>query len=213
VTERWRRTISAAGAVLLALGAAAGCGDDDEATTPGNEAADAGSDSTGDDTGPGDAGETSDDAGTGSDEESGVVLEADGLVVAGDDLSFARTTIEAAIDALSQQLGDDYEQNDLDDCGEGPMTAVSHPDLSTYFSDGTLAGWHARRSGELRTADGIGVGSTRRELDDAYGDGLIVEESSLGIEWSGDGVSGTLDSDGEDGTVEDLWAGSTCIAR
>lgn len=125
------------------------------------------------------------------------------------DLASTKTALEKQTDSKGQE-------EDLTDCGEGPLHVVTFPGLSAYFKDGKLAGWSVRSGATLAftTAQGIGLGTTREELDDAYGDGLKVDETSLGTEWTApDGISGILESDAADAETETLWAGMSCIAR
>jgi hypothetical protein len=83
--------------------------------------------------------------------------------------------------------------------------------LQLTFQDGKFAGWTINAAASpLRTAKGIGVGSTRQELDAAYTD-LTVEDSSLGLLFSSGQLTGLLDIDGIEGLVTDIWAGTVCL--
>jgi hypothetical protein len=64
---------------------------------------------------------------------------------------------------------------------------------------------------QFRTTAGIGIGSTRRELDAAYQ--AEVAESTLGQEFTAGEIGGLLTSAAPDGRVEALWAGMTCHFR
>jgi hypothetical protein len=69
-----------------------------------------------------------------------------------------------------------------------------------------------RESGDtLTTVSGIGLGSTRAELEAAYD--AEVAPSSLGIEFHAGGLAGLLDSSRPDARVVSLWAGLACVAR
>lgn len=86
------------------------------------------------------------------------------------------------------------------------------PGLTTWFADGEFVGWTVRDEGEsLTTMSGIGVGSTRGELESAYT--IEVIPSTLGVEFIAGGLAGLLDGDGADSRITHLWAGVTCIAR
>ena len=130
---------------------------------------------------------------------------------------FEETTRDELVDALDEHLGVDGLPTDLDSCGEGPMEAVRYPGISTYYQDDLFAGWFLDDSPEsevFRTVDDIGIGSTKQDLDEAYGGEISIEETSLGIEWmSSTGFSGTLTEHSQEGTVDHLWAGMACIAR
>jgi len=84
--------------------------------------------------------------------------------------------------------------------------------LTLSFSGDRFVGWFIGSSdGRLTTASGVGVGSTRSELDDSYA--VDVFTSSLGTEFSAGGMAGILLSPEPDARVTHLWAGENCIAR
>lgn len=100
------------------------------------------------------------------------------------------------------------------DCGAGPTKNTQWSDgLSLLFQNDRLVGWSVndRSDGKLTTLTGLGVGSTRADLDDAYD--ATVEESSLGHEFQAGDLGGLLSGDGAQATVTDLWAGVTCAFR
>jgi len=100
------------------------------------------------------------------------------------------------------------------DCGAGPVAYANWPDgLSLVFQDGRFAGWvlDGRAAGAITTAAGIGPGSTRARLADAYA--VTVEPSSLGTEFRAGEISSVLDGAGTRATITDMWAGVSCIAR
>jgi hypothetical protein len=84
--------------------------------------------------------------------------------------------------------------------------------LTLSFSGDRFVGWFiGSADGRLATASGVGVGSTRSELDDSYA--VDVFTSSLGTEFSAGGMAGILLSPEPDARVTHLWAGENCIAR
>lgn len=102
------------------------------------------------------------------------------------------------------------------DCGAGPVAFAGWPDgLSLLFQDGRFVGWGLDiRSGiGVRTADGIGIGSTRAELDDAMGPPLQVRKTTLGTEFSAGEYHGLFENGRPDARITDLWAGVSCVAR
>lgn len=102
------------------------------------------------------------------------------------------------------------------DCGMGPVLVAGWPDgLSLLFQDGRFVGWGLdnRSNGGVSTADGIGIGSSRAELDDAIGPPLQVRISTLGTEFSAGGYQGLLESGRPDARITDMWAGVSCVAR
>lgn len=115
---------------------------------------------------------------------------------------------------VSSALGSPIEQARNEDCGAGALDyAAFREGLSLYFQDGKFAGWDldGRENGKFATADGIGIGSTRKALE-ASGP-VTVEESTIGQEFMLGEMSGLLSSAAADGKVTNLWAGVTCIAR
>lgn len=144
-----------------------------------------------------------------------VLLEPDHVVVPGQDpLQFDEADQDTATAALEAVLGAPTGDEFVAECPSGPVDAVSWGGLDLYFADGTLAGWYLDepQPAGVSVSGGVGLGTTRNELEEAFAD-LTVEGSTIGTEWLGGGVSGTLSSDGEDGKVEVVWAGLTCIAR
>ena len=102
------------------------------------------------------------------------------------------------------------------ECGAGPMEIAEFPNgLSLLFQEGRLVGWSidGRTGNRLATAAGIGTGgSTRADVEAAY-PGATIEESTLGQEFSAEGIGGLLGGAGPDARVTALWAGTTCMFR
>jgi hypothetical protein len=143
-----------------------------------------------------------------------IVLEGTGLRIAGASppRTIAFEAPEAAtIEALTAALGGPpAERGENEECGEGALQFAAWRDrLTVWFQEGRFAGWDA--GGDLRTAGGVGVGSSRAEA--AALPGFEVEQSSLGVEFRAEGLSGILASNAPDARVTDLWAGSTCVFR
>ncbi len=105
------------------------------------------------------------------------------------------------------------------ECGAGPLFSYDWPNgLSVLFQDGAFAGWSLRAPADsvsnqpvLTTFSGLGLGSSRSDLTDAYD--AEITETSLGTEFSAGALSGLLSSAAPDATVAHLWAGTTCIFR
>ena len=94
------------------------------------------------------------------------------------------------------------------------MTVVDWaPGFTVLFDGAGFAGWSVREgaAGAPRTAAGLGIGSTRADLDAAYS--ATVGPSTLGTEFTAGGIAGLLDGAGPDAVVTNLWAGNACIAR
>jgi hypothetical protein len=81
-----------------------------------------------------------------------------------------------------------------------------------WFSKERFAGWSAVPSpAPAATVTGVRVGSSRRELEDAYA--VKIGKSTLGTEFSAGALGGLLDSAGPDAKITHMWAGATCLAR
>lgn len=98
------------------------------------------------------------------------------------------------------------------ECGAGPTQFAEYPNgLQLAFQDDRFAGWFLDAPG-LTTADGVGVGTRRADLQSAR-EIEIVPDSTLGVEFTSGDLGGFLSSEGPDGTVESLYAGLTCFFR
>ena len=117
-------------------------------------------------------------------------------VVAALDASFGATAVEQGVNA---------------ECGAGPI-------LHARWANGFVAlsqeedflGWDSREPG-LTTADGIGIGSTRAELEASRE--VEVEETTLGVEFTAGGLGGLFASSEPVAPITSLWAGLTCHFR
>ena len=122
-------------------------------------------------------------------------------------LSFGLAQAEA-VAAATAAFGAPTGEEHNDECGEGPMDFVNFRDLSLGFQDGRLAGWSLDGPmPSLRTAAGLAIGAPRSAL----GDAAIDRESTLGPEFSVDGVGGLFDD--RERAVVALWAGRVCQFR
>lgn len=102
------------------------------------------------------------------------------------------------------------------DCGAGPVQYANWADgLTLAFQNGRFAGWSldGRAAGGITTADGIGIGTTRAELDSAIGTPLDVRETSLGTEFTAGAYNGLFDGRVANSRVTDIWTGVNCVAR
>ena len=124
----------------------------------------------------------------------------------------------AAVDAVAAVLGGPDEEGDQPECPAGPATFARFADpergLLLTMQDDALVGWSVAQRSTLTTADGVGIGSTRADVEAAYGPVEVVPDSTLGVEIFVDGgISALLDADAPDGAVTALWAGTNCIFR
>ena len=100
------------------------------------------------------------------------------------------------------------ERGESPDCAGTFATWEGGP--SVRFSDGRFVGWSVGQPGPT-TPSGVGVGSTRNELEDVHA--IEVSRTSLGVEFSAGALAGVLDGDGADARITALWAGEACLAR
>jgi hypothetical protein len=120
-----------------------------------------------------------------------------------------------AVAAVASAFGEPEERNANDECGIGPMEFVifDGEGLLLAINEGQFVGWAVRppEGAALRTMSGIGVGSTRAELEDVYA--ATIEPTSLGVEFMAGGLQGVLENAEKKGKIVALWAGASCVAR
>lgn len=104
------------------------------------------------------------------------------------------------------------KQGNNEDCGA--TNAVWSNGLVTWFQSDQFVGWSISedQASTLRTANGIGLGMTRAELENS-GTVVQVNESSIGTEFSAGKMAGLLNSSNADAKISNMWAGQVCIAR
>jgi len=147
-----------------------------------------------------------------------LAVEGEGLRLFDRDTGSARplpfgTPREEALAALAFR-GEPAATGRLEECGAGPLDYARWGDgLTLYFQDSRLAGWALddRGKGGPTTAAGLGVGSTRAELEAAYD--AKVFDSTLGTEFAAGELFGILDGPGPKAKVAHLWAGASCNMR
>ena len=146
-----------------------------------------------------------------------VQLAADGLALASSagsrHLAF-NGAHDATVQAVTAVLGEPADQGTNPECGAGPLDSVDYKGgLALFFQDGKFVGWDldGRDGSSLKTAGGIGIGSTLQQLRDA-GD-VAVQDTSLGIEFTAGEMSGLLTANRPEGKITSLWAGTICAFR
>ena len=152
-----------------------------------------------------------------SQSDGGLAIEGEGLRIF-DAQGAARaipfgTAQAAAITAVAASVGGAAPQvTTNEECGAGPTQFAQFSNgLQLLFQGGTFQGWYVDKGG-LTTVDGVGVGTTRGDLNSAR----TVEmdtESTLGAEFTAGDVGGILSDATPNGTVESLYAGLTCFFR
>ena len=129
-------------------------------------------------------------------------------------LAFGAT--QADVLASLERVRGDAAEGTNEDCGAGPVQDANWEDgLSLVFQKGRFAGWglDGRAKSGIATADGIGIGTTRSQLDDAIGPPLEVRQTSLGTEFSAGQYHGLFDGLEAKARITDMWAGVSCVAR
>jgi len=84
--------------------------------------------------------------------------------------------------------------------------------LTVWFTGDRFTGWSLPTGrASLSTASGVGVGSTREDLESVYV--ADVGATSLGVEFNAGGLAGLLESTEPEARITNLWAGTACVAR
>lgn len=145
-----------------------------------------------------------------------LVLAPDGLNVTGGaapkHLAFGSPRAGVLAD-VGTVLGAPGEQGIQEECPAGPLYQVSYAGgLQLVFQDSAFVGWFSGEGSTLRTAPGIGPGSTLGQLRSAY-PGVTVEETSLGHEFAAGELYGIVADTSSAGAVQVVFAGTNCIFR
>ena len=149
-----------------------------------------------------------------------IALDGEGLRLVDSESGAARalpfgSPAASALETLTRVQGAPPKRSTNPDCGAGSLEFARWDDgLSIVLQDGRFTGWsvNAPVAGPpLTTMSGVGLGSTRRELEAAYS--VTVETTTLGQEFSAGELTGLLASDAADARITDLWAGTSCVFR
>lgn len=135
---------------------------------------------------------------------------------------------EAQLKLVAEKLKGPAKSGRNEECGAGPLAYLSWDDgLTLYSLDGLFAGWALNERGgatvpaktpakgeppaKLTTISGVGIGSTRAQLLDAYD--AKIEQTTLGTEFNAAGLSGILDGKDAKAKVTNIWSGVNCVFR
>lgn len=124
------------------------------------------------------------------------------------------TPLPIAISMLTPVVGEPNERGTNPECGAGPIEFITYADgLQIVAQRDTLFGWAVRTDGaqSLRTMSGIGIGSTRAELESVYSS--RITRSSIGVEFIAGGLQGVLESEADEARITHMWAGVSCVFR
>ena len=143
--------------------------------------------------------------------EAILVLQPDGLSAAGSSamLVFGEAHQQTVRTVLTDTLTGEVVSQQVQ-CAQGERSQIVVDGFQTLFDpSGTFVGYTETGSAEreITTANGIGLRSTRDDIQRAY---TTVTFEGDGFEVSDDGLSGTLDNLSQ---VETLSAGETCAQQ
>jgi hypothetical protein len=125
-------------------------------------------------------------------------------------IPFGTPSAEAITLIGNARGGPPAETGENSECGAGPLQFSTWSDgLTVWSQDGAFAGWAINAAGPT-TMDGLGVGTTRAQLEGG-GTTVSLPQSTLGTEFAAGSVYGLLDS--PQGAVSTLWAGVSCNFR
>lgn len=100
------------------------------------------------------------------------------------------------------------------ECGAGPLDYANWAGgLGLYFQKDEFVGWNLneRSKGAMTTASGIGLGSSRADLEGVYA--AEISETTLGTEFSAGELFGLLDGKDQAAKITNMWAGVSCNFR
>ncbi len=236
-TRARARALAAVVALGLAATACGSSGDEGTATAgsaPTTEASATGSDAATADTSTGtigaaDQGSSTSTGGAGSSSTTAAPAMEGGLGVSPDGLQLidgARitqlpfgTSRDEVFTILEEVLGVSPTATlSSPECGNQADEQLLWPgQLSVDIRDDQMISWQLDRDSPLTTVSGVGLGSTRAEVESSIV--IMVDESSLGTEFAtegsgeGGGMGGLLTGPEDTGTVTELWAGEICAFR
>ncbi|HEX6038137.1 hypothetical protein [Longimicrobium sp.] len=146
-----------------------------------------------------------------------VVLARDGIELASGAGAPARLAFgaprEQVLARVGAVLGQPTRQGTMEECPSGPLFQATYAaGLQLSFQDSAFVGWFADEGSALRTAAGIGSGSSLAQLRAAYPT-TKVEETSLGQEFDAGELYGIVTDTTAAGYVQVIFAGTNCIFR
>ncbi len=165
----------------------------------------------------GDADEAAEGEAANNREDLSIVARVDGVRLSDDShtITFGMPKEDAVI-TMTEIAGEPTDSGSNNECGAGPMEFTHFHQLTLNFQQEALVGWSLVRGDDalersVATPGGIAIGSSRAAVDAAPQ--AVFEETSIGMEFTADGVDGLMSEDAPDGVVTDLWAGTNCIFR
>lgn len=116
---------------------------------------------------------------------------------------------------ITELLGNPDTVSPSPDCPGDPFIIAAWADGLMLNADGDIfVGWSVRPnlgSEQFTTLAGVGVGSSREDLESAYT--VSVFESTLGTEFAAGPLAGLLSDASPEAEITDFWAGTVCVFR
>ena len=105
-----------------------------------------------------------------------------------------RAQVVAAVAAIR---GEPTGTSENDQCGAGPMGFTEFGPLTLNFQQGRFVGWELSGAADppIEEEYGLGIGTSRADLEQSDQGPATIEESSLGTEFDFGGIGGLLSSD------------------
>ncbi|WP_331126485.1 hypothetical protein [Longimicrobium sp.] len=99
-----------------------------------------------------------------------------------------------------------------EECPAGPLYQTTFGAVQLVFQDSAFVGWATQPDSPLRTAEGIGPGSTLSQVRAAY-PAATVDQTSLGTEFAAGDLYGVFSDSTTSSELEIMFAGINCIFR
>jgi hypothetical protein len=144
-----------------------------------------------------------------------IVLAPDGLQLTGGAaprrLAFGEPQTRVLADA-GAVLGAPQNGGLQEECPAGPLYQTTFSTVQLVFQDSAFVGWAARTPSPLRTAEGVGPGSTLGQIRAAY-PAATVDQTSLGTEFAAGDLYGVFADSTASAPLDFMFAGINCIFR
>lgn len=132
--------------------------------------------------------------------------------------------IDQLVEIVNTTVKSNYKGEQINsECGAGPLKMASwenglvlifkeNKSTRNWEFEGWLLDAGVINSEKLNTDSGVGIGSTRAELEEVYE--IEVKHTTLGQEFSTErGLFGILSGSGNSATIQTLWTGLSCNFR
>jgi hypothetical protein len=144
-----------------------------------------------------------------------IVLAPDGLQITGgaapSKIAFGAPQARVLADA-GAVLGTPQNGAMQEECPAGPLYQTTFSGVQLVFQDSAFVGWAAQTGSPLRTAEGVGPGSTLAQIRAAY-PAATVDQTSLGTEFIAGDLYGVFTDSTASSPLEIMFAGINCIFR